>query len=157
METAAPITQAEADYLYGLSKELTAAIQWEERADGSRYLLAWVEAEDGTQMTVRGWVGRKLRSGKSRRFGFSLLVRNCVIVRRWDQKPGHYDPVSKRRMDGPHKHYPMEDYADSPSYATSDVRTDDADKALVDFLKECKISQGKFPVVTQRTIGDFGG
>ncbi|MGP8078173.1 MAG: hypothetical protein ACLQD8_04325 [Thermoplasmata archaeon] len=154
-EGAAPISKGEADYLYELPKQLAGPVQWDSRADGSRYLVLPVIGEDGTPMTIRGWVSRKFSPGKPNRYGFALVVRNSVIIRRWDYKPGHLDPVTNSRMKGPHKHYPDERFADSPSYPVSEVRSGDPDGALVDFLKECRIAPGPYPIHTQTSMEDF--
>lgn len=118
-------------------------------------LTVEVLCEDGTPMTVRGWKARSSTPGVARRYGFSLVFRNSVVIRRWDFKPGHRDPVTQTRLKGAHKHYADDQFGDSAAYETSDVRVSDPSGALTDFLKECNISLAGFSV--QTTVEDYNG
>ncbi len=106
-------------------------------------------------MTVRGWSGRVGVDGLVRRYGFSLLYRNSVVIRRWDSKPGHLDPISGKRMAGAHKHYADERFGDSPASEVEDVRLNNAEGGLLDFLKECGVSVRDTQL--QKRMDDFNG
>src|SRR5580658_1238100 len=121
----APISKDEADHLYRLPKNVIGPIQWYPRSDGYGDVTVELIAEDGTPMTIRGWSSRQSHGSTRRRCGLALLYRNSVVIRRWDSKPGHRDPVSRKKMDGPHKHYADEHYGDAAAYETTDVRLDD--------------------------------
>lgn len=155
MDSGAPISKAEADHLFSLPKQVVGPIQWEGRPDGYWNLIVEVLCEDGTPMTVRGWRARGSTPGTVRRYGFSLVFRNSVVIRRWDFKPGHRDPITRSQMKGAHKHYADEHFGDSAAYETADVRVDDPAGALTDFLKECNISTAGVHI--QKAVENFHG
>lgn len=152
----APISKDEADHLYRTQKQVVGEIQWFRRPDGYGDLtVELICVEDGTPMTVRGWCARKLTGVANRRYGFSLLYKNSIVIRRWDAKPGHRDPITQTIMKGAHKHFAHEDFADSGAYETADVRLDDPNAGLTDFLKECNVSLDN--VRFQRQMEDYNG
>ena len=150
----APIGAEEAKFLVEAApKRLASQVVWTLRSDGYGSLVIELECPDGTPLRVRGW-----RSpggiGDHVRFGFSLLYRNSVVLRRWDDKRGHRDPVSGSRTKGPHKHFADPEWGDSRAYETDDVSTTDPNAAIADFLVECGVSRAEIKI--QRSILDYG-
>jgi hypothetical protein len=149
LTSGAPIDKEEADYLADARpKRILTSVTWGIRSDGYRDLLVELECPDGTPLRVRGW-----RNQKGTGFGFSLLYKSSVVIRRWDKKPGHLDPVRLARSVGGHKHFPDPEYGDSRAYDTTDVDMNDANTALADFLAEIGVARSEIKI--QREIGDF--
>ena len=145
------LSRDEADTLYEAPKFVNSnKISWEATEGNSLRINISLLTDDGTPLRIRGWYSW---SG-SMRYGFSLLFKNSIVIRRWDNKPGHKDPVTKRAVNGPHKHYHDPSYADSRCYETSDVRTEDVNGALFDFMKECSVS---FEGINYQSLGDYHG
>jgi hypothetical protein len=149
LSSGAPIAKEEADFLADAKpKRILTSVAWGVRSDGYRDLLIELECPDGTPLRVRGW-----RNPSGRGFGFSLLYKGSVVVRRWDKKPGHLDPVSRARSVAGHKHFADPDYGDSRSYDTTDVSLEDANGALMDFLAEIGVPRSEVKI--QKEIGDY--
>ncbi len=131
------LSKEEADTIYQFKKRIEEnTISWEEHEGNSKEITISLIAEDGTPLKIRGWYSWQ----GSNRYGFSLLYRNNIVIRRWDDKKGHPDPITKRKTNGPHKHYHHPEYGDSCCYETDDVRIGNVNGALIDFLKECNVS-----------------
>jgi hypothetical protein len=149
LTSGAPIDKEEADYLAAAQpKRVLTSITWGIRTGGFRDLLVELECPDGTPLRVRGW-----RNPTGTGFGFSLLYKGTVVIRRWDKRPGHLDPVQKTRSKGGHKHFADPEYGDSRAYGTTDVSLTDANQALTDFLVEVGVERGTIRI--QKEIGDY--
>ena len=88
--------------------------------------------ESGEILSLRGYIGRKNRS-------FVLLYKN-IPIRKYTVHPWHRDPVTRKRVDGPHKHIWDDDWGDKRVYVPEDIRKGDPNNELMDFLNECNIS-----------------
>lgn len=145
------LSREEADAIYEVPKYIDSnAVSWEMTEGNSQRINISLITEDGTPLRIRGWYSW----GGSMRYGFSLLFKNSIVIRRWDNKLGHKDSVTKSIAKGPHKHYHDPSYADSRCYETSDVRTGDVNGALFDFMKECHISvEG----IDYQALGEYHG
>jgi len=131
------LSKEEGDALYLAQKRVVDdLISWASKDEQHTDITIRVETEDGVPLTVRGWYAIQ----GSRRYGFALLFKKSTVIRRWDDKSGHLNPVNKQRVSGPHKHYCDPNFGDSPCYETDEIRSGDVDGALVDFLIECNIS-----------------
>ena len=129
--------EAEEIYLTPKYIESNAVIVWETHGDNPKELTLPLSTDEGIPLRIRGWYSWK---DHKNRYGFSLLYRNNIVIRRWDDKKGHLDPITKKRTTGGHKHYHHPEYGDACSYDTNDVRIGDINGALTDFLKECNVS-----------------
>ena len=135
----ASLSKDEADALYESPKCVSdERISWGIRANDAQKIDFEVITEDNTTMRVKGWYSRK----GTKRYGFALLFKNGIPIRRWDDKSGHPDPCTKKMLMKPHKHYYCPEYDDACAYETDDIRANDVNGALMDFLKECHISMG---------------
>ena len=135
------LSKEEADAIYKLPKSIMSesnVISWGNATGASRKIIIDVITEDGLELEIQGWYRWK----GSKRYGFTLLYRKTVSIRRWDDKKGHRDPCSKTVLMGPHKHYYHPDFGDSCAKDTNDIRSGDVNGAFFDFLKECNISMG---------------
>lgn len=135
------LTKDDADIIYKSPKSIICegnVISWGNVAGSSQKIIIDVITEDGLELEVKGWYRYK----GSKRYGFTLLYRKTVSIRRWDDKKGHPDPCSKTVLTGPHKHYYHPDYGDSCAKDNTDVRLGDVNGAFFDFLKECNIAMG---------------
>ena len=131
------LSKDEGDSLYLAPKIVdNGEIRWEPKDKNHMEVTIVLQTTDGVPLTVRGWYAFR----STRRYGFALLFKKGMVVRRWDDKSGHRDPITGKRIIGPHKHYCDPDYDTSPCFETQDVRAGDVDGALMDFLRECNIS-----------------
>jgi hypothetical protein len=140
------LSDEEAELLYTMPKKIIKGTnRWVSRSTGSPvsfYLEIDVKAEDETELIVRAWFGL---IGK-KRYSFALLKKDKTPIRRWDDKPGDPHPVTKKLTSGPHKHYWSVEHQSRLWYPTTDVRTDDPDGAILDFMKECNIDTKGFHI-----------
>ncbi len=134
------LSREEAKLIYEMSKTAPDAVQWiPDDASKSHQLTIEIIAEDGTILKIRGWYKTK----GPRKYGFSLIFHNNIVLRRWDDTPGHKHPISGIRTKGPHKHYYDPDYGDSLEYETDEICPNDVNRAIMDFLKECRVTLEK--------------
>ena len=130
-------------------------LRWSDNG-GTLTVKFHVQTTDGVVLSVRGWVNKK-----SKNYGFALLFREKIPIRRWDMRKGHKDPITRQKSSGPHKHFHNPDYEDSRSYDTNDISTTDARDALIAFLRECNVSfeLNRIPrpfITNQHNLQDFG-
>jgi hypothetical protein len=136
----ANLTKDEADAMYESPKYVSDdRLAWGIMENGAQKINFEVITEDKTSLKVSGWLSRK---GK-KRYGFCLIFKNAIPIRRWDDTPGHPNPCTNNtKLKKPHKHYYCPEYDDNCAYETDDIRVGDVNGALMDFLKECHISMG---------------
>ena len=84
--------------------------------------------------------------GREKKIFFSLLNKDKTPIRRWDDKIGDPHPVTKELTKGAHKHFWTEDNNDRAWKHVNDVRANDADGAVLDFMKECNIETKGFHI-----------
>jgi len=144
------LSRERADELYRSPKYIVGNnISWEGNGKFRRYIIIQlIGNNENINMKIKGWHSWKVKD----RYGFSFLC-DEIPIRRWDDREGHYDPISRNRMNGPHKHYHDPLYGDRCSYEVNDVRVNDVNGALLDFLRECNISTEH--VITETNLGDF--
>jgi hypothetical protein len=142
------LSDDEAEDLYRLPKRITAAThRWVPRSTEnptSFYLEIDVitEDEDENELVVRAWQGL---IGK-RRYSFALLNKDKTPIRRWDDKLGDEHPITKAKTNGPHKHFWTAENQDRAWYPTTDIRINDPNGAILDFMKECNIETRGFHI-----------
>ena len=126
------VTKSQADIMLAESKVIAANLVW--RLDRRAYRLeATILAEEsGELLKLRGYVGWRNRS-------FALLYRNTPI-RKYTVHPLHIDHETGERTTEPHKHTWDEVNQDRKVYLPDDIRTGDANRELIDFLRECNIT-----------------
>lgn len=125
------ISEIEAERLYRIKKRIVDdSIAWETR-NNKYYLKSNVIADDGTELTLRG--------SKHINFGFSLLFRNAIAIRRFDFYYSHTNSDGTKLIGGiPHKHK-WDGIGCFDAYEVDDVDIYDVNKGLFDFLAECNI------------------
>jgi hypothetical protein len=142
------LSNDEAESLYKKPKLITTGThRWVPRGSlenpVSFYLEIEVITEDKkTELAVRAWKGLT----RKKRYSFSLLNKDKTPIRRWDDKIGDPHPYEKQETAGPHKHFWTEEHKDRAWYPTTDVRTNDPDGAILDFMKECNIETKHFHI-----------
>lgn len=135
----ASLSKEEADALYETSKYVSdEIISWGTLENNTQKINFEVMTEDDITLRVAGWYSLM----GTKRYGFCLLYKNAIPIRRWDDKAGHPDPCTNTILMKAHKHYYCPEYDDACAYETNDVRLHDVNGALMDFLKECHISLG---------------
>lgn len=130
------LSEVERDQIYAEPKEIDAdTITWEMRGQGRFYLKAPVRRSNGEEMTIRAYF-----NSSTEKYSFALLYRGTILIRRWDfhyhENPGQNG--EKFRWE-PHKHKWTQDFGEELAYPVADVPTNDVEKALYAFLKECNI------------------
>lgn len=141
------LSKEQADDIYESHKSvMNDVISWEEIEGSSQKIFIDVVTEDGLELRVSGWYRWK----GTKRYGFALLYKRSIPIRRWDDTKGHPCPCTGTHTTGPHKHYYHPDHGDSCIYHVNDIRQGDVNGALMDFLKECHITPGK---AKYQTIG----
>jgi hypothetical protein len=145
----ASLSKDEADAIYESPKYVSdESISWGIMVNKAQKIGFEVITEDNTKLRVSGWYSWK----GTKRYGFALLFKNSIPIRRWDDAPGHPDPCTNTVLMKPHKHYYCPEHDDACAYETEDIRLNDVNGALMDFLKECNILMGK--ATYQKTIGE---
>lgn len=140
------LTKDDADDIYNSLKYVNSKYLSWNRSNGYRQkIFINIKTNDGLELEVQGWYSWK----GSKRYGFALLYKNNIPIRRWDDAKGHIDSCSGKILEGPHKHYYHPIHGDNCAYETKDIRQGDVNGALLDFLKECHISMGS---ATYQTI-----
>lgn len=132
------ISNEQAKSLYESQKRIDGyVISWDRPEGNKQKLIVPLQCQDGNPLEVRGWYN--LKTG---RYAFVLLYNKSIVIRRWDDNEGHLDPITNKKLSGPHKHYFNTGFGESCpcSYETKDIRLGNADDALKDFLTECSIS-----------------
>ena len=126
------VTKTQADIILAESKVIAANLMW--RFDRRAYRLeATMLAEDsGELLKLRGYVGPRSRS-------FALLYRNTPI-RKYTVHHMHIDHETGEKTSEPHKHTWDEINKDRKTYLPDDIRIGDANRELIDFLRECNIT-----------------
>jgi hypothetical protein len=130
------LSKEEADILYTSRKQITWNHGWENKDKSSHKAHLEVICEDGTPLDIKGTANF---SKAGQHYSFVLLYKKSIVIRRWDDTRGHLCPITKKIMNGSHKHYYHPDYGDSPAYENNDITLNDVNKGLIDFLKECNI------------------
>lgn len=144
------LTKDEADKLYKIPKSVVKSNnnnRWTSKEVSAENAVSFyleidiiTDDEDKTELILKAWKGTK---GKTR-YSFALLNKDKTPIRRWDDQIRHPHPVTKELTKGPHKHYWTEDHEDRVWYHTNDVRVNDPDGAILDFMQECHIETKGF-------------
>lgn len=142
------ISKEEAEELHYAEKVIYENVNWE--WDGQKHVTTvrvdCVNRDDVLRLTA--W-------RTDRRYTFSLLYRNAIVIRRWGDHPGHENPDGEE-IDGPHKHEYQEGHDDDWAYPTDDVSTSNPRQAFFDFLDEESIELDS-EATYQTAIGDVNG
>ncbi|WAC04200.1 MAG: hypothetical protein OS112_06920 [Methanoregula sp.] len=146
------LSKEEADALYTAPKIIQSPqlVRWDNQRGKKQQLTITLSTEDGTPMRIRGWC---YQNEETSHYGFALLFKN-IVIRRWDDSTPHPNPKvdgKKIVIDEPHKHFHHPSYRDKCAYATIDIRLNDANGALIDFLNECNVDLKDFKF--QPTLG----
>lgn len=129
------LSELERDEIYYEPKEVDSdTLVWEPRGKKDRfYLKAPIRRANGEELYLRAYYSQD-------RYSFALLYRGTILIRRWDfERHQNPDPEGHIFDCAPHKHKWTEEYGDEWAYAVEDVPTNDVEKALQAFLKECNI------------------
>jgi hypothetical protein len=146
------LSSEEAEALYRSPKIIQGQplIRWDNQRGNKQQITLNLSTEDGTPLRIRGWC---YHNEEVYSYSFSLLFKD-IVLRRWDDSTPHPNPKDKGRkeeINEPHKHFHHPNYRDKKAYATKDIRLNDANGALIDFLKECNVDLGDLKF--QPTLG----
>lgn len=126
------ITTEYLDHLYRCKKWVYENLKWERKGKFMKF-KATVECENGELLVLYGTAHR--------RYSFSLVFKDKV-VRRFDYH--HVGKVSNGciiTFGDPHKHYIDIDNSREEIYPVDNIPTDDVNKGLQEFLRECNIKR----------------
>lgn len=131
------ITGAEADRLVALPKTIGDRIRWQTSIGRSgpryRFEVVVVCPDPDPPMRLTGAVGLT-------NWSYVLLSRESTPIRKLTKHgSGHTNPDGSEAGEE-HKHRWHEDTADRDTYVPTDIRFEDHNLALIDFLTECTIT-----------------
>jgi hypothetical protein len=133
----AGVSKADAEEVLGEAKIITENLQWQRFSSSYRLDAGVLATTSGKLLRLKGYVGRT-------NFSFALLYNNSPI-RKYTAHHHHRNP-SGEVIYGPHKHTWDDVDEDNWVYVPDNVRSDNPNDALVDFLAECNITlQGASP------------
>lgn len=125
------ISIEERERIYNEDKIVRAEeLTWRQSKEGSLKLQANVLRANGEEISLRGTCSKK-------RYSFALLYKNSILIRKWDFRR-HTDPKGNV-FPGPHKQPRPDKQSERWAYSVEDIPTNNIDKALLAFLKECNI------------------
>ena len=130
------LTHEEREHIYVLEKIVPGETLIWQYENGRSKIIAPVFLLNGGELTLRAIRG-------NRSYSFALHYAQNQLIRRWDSQR-HTNPDGTV-LTCPHKHYWTKEHGDGYAYEVKDIPKDNVNKALLAFLKECKITiEGNF-------------